>query len=314
MQLDHLQLDYWTRCSDSERNVLAQQLASNLPSPFRLTEIQWYELGGQRHPIACFDHDGSMFALIPGSTATLGYDSNKPFPATPQQIESWNKTVAEFELKGTLDEDIGDQTTPLRTASINSFLVEVSSREVGLEPIELTGRTGKGQMLAPGTAVEQYQPNGTHLRIENPSGRMERAYWVKWQTHEQVSREVTAQGFRLLSSDEWEYACAAGSRTLFRWGNDYPGDCDPGYRSSPDCIHCKRNAFGLNIAQNPYDWEFVSEPSLLRGGDGGSMSSGGAGIFVSWLTLASAYIDKFSNHWEGKPVPGAHLRRVFSLK
>jgi hypothetical protein len=69
-----------------------------------------------------------MFALVPGSTTTLGYDANKPFPATPQQIESWNKTVAEFELKGTLDEYIGNQTAPLRTASINSFLVEVSSR------------------------------------------------------------------------------------------------------------------------------------------------------------------------------------------
>src|SRR5260221_14730503 len=74
-----------------------------------------------------------MFALIPGSTTTLGYDANKPFPATPQQIESWNKTVAEFELKGTLDEYIGNQTAPLRTASINSFLVEVSSRSFLVE-------------------------------------------------------------------------------------------------------------------------------------------------------------------------------------
>src|SRR5258708_16347159 len=169
MQLERLQFDYWARCSDSERIVLAQQLASNLPSPFRFTEIQWYELGGQRHPIACFDHDGSVFALIPGSTATLGFDTNEPFAATPQQIESWNKTVAEFELKGTLDENISDQTTPLRTASINTVLVEVSSREVGLEPIELTGRTGTGLALAPGTAAEHYQPNGTVLRIENSS-------------------------------------------------------------------------------------------------------------------------------------------------
>jgi hypothetical protein len=35
-------------------------------------------------------------------------------------------------------------------------------------------------------------------------------------------------GLRLLTSDEWEYVCGAGSRTLFRWGDFCPGDCYPG--------------------------------------------------------------------------------------
>ena len=47
-------------------------------------------------------------------------------------------------------------------------------------------------------------------------------------THADTVSELSAEGFRLPTSDEWEYACAAGSRTLFRWG----AHCPPGAVSS----------------------------------------------------------------------------------
>ncbi|MBX3170467.1 MAG: hypothetical protein KF760_23880 [Candidatus Eremiobacteraeota bacterium] len=39
--------------------------------------------------------------------------------------------------------------------------------------------------------------------------------------------DLASQGFRLPSADEWEYACAAGSRTLFHWGDHVPCDWYP---------------------------------------------------------------------------------------
>ena len=36
------------------------------------------------------------------------------------------------------------------------------------------------------------------------------------------NKKISRWGFRFPTSNEWEYACAAGSRSLFRWGNDTP--------------------------------------------------------------------------------------------
>ena len=41
-------------------------------------------------------------------------------------------------------------------------------------------------------------------------------------TQSEARAELQAEGFRLPTSDEWEYVCAACARTLFRWGDHCP--------------------------------------------------------------------------------------------
>ena len=112
-------------------------------------------------------------------------------------------------------------------------------------------------------------------------------------------------GFRLLTSDEWEYLCGGGIATLFRWGDHAPCDRYPtdisreeiewrtewvrssgklerpvgGFTSDWD-YHRLPNSLGLLIAQNPYQSELVNEPGVLRGGDGGCSICGGIGYFA----------------------------------
>src|SRR5262249_32676192 len=101
--------------------------------------------------------------------------------------------------------------------------------------------------------------------------------------------------YRFPTPDEWEYACAAGARTLWRWGDV----CPPiplhtrimRTRAIPlqwD-LHLRPNAFGLRIGDDSYCIEFTTEPGVLCGGDGGTALHSGAGHFVAWLTLASSY-------------------------
>jgi hypothetical protein len=131
----------------------------------------------------------------------------------------------------------------------------------------------------------------------------------------QVPPTEMADGFRLPTFDEWEYACSAGSRTLFRWGNDCPADCYP--IESRWKEHRQPNAFGLMIASNPYDVEYCvkqerkKECIVVRGGDGGSAICGGTGFFSGWIPLASAYyapdLDNLMDSIDG------YCRRAFSL-
>ena len=148
-------------------------------------------------------------------------------------------------------------------------------------------------------------------------------------------------GFRFPTSDEWEFLCGSGARTLFRWGDHapcdrYPTDISPdeaawrrdwvlsggtlerpgeGFTSGWD-FHRRANAFGLSIAEDPYKSELVAEADRTRGGDGGSMICGGAGFFLGWLTLASAYFEDHACKREPRePIAAGYTvgRRVMPL-
>jgi hypothetical protein len=53
------------------------------------------------------------------------------------------------------------------------------------------------------------------------------SYCAQATPHQTIQADLEATGFRLPRSDEWEYACAAGARSLFRWGDDCPSDRYP---------------------------------------------------------------------------------------
>ncbi|GAB3906674.1 hypothetical protein GCM10029964_103740 [Kibdelosporangium lantanae] len=105
---------------------------------------------------------------------------------------------------------------------------------------------------------------------------------------------LAAEGMRLPTPDEWEWACGGGADTLFRWGDDCPSDRYPLDGPGP---HDAANRFGLRIGQDPYHDERTSDPGVICGGDGGGMVCGGAGYFLGWLTLATSFRDQHYANW-----------------
>lgn len=130
--------------------------------------------------------------------------------------------------------------------------------------------------------------------------------------------------------------------TLFRWGDHvpcdrYPTDVCPaeaawrrrwvlsagklerppeGFASDWD-YHRQPNGFGLLIASDPYKNELVAEFGITRGGDGGCTICGGAGFFIGWLTLATAYFEEHScKHDPTESVSHGYTvgRRVLELR
>ncbi len=98
--------------------------------------------------------------------------------------------------------------------------------------------------------------------------------FLKWT----VTVNIGANGFRLPTSDEWEYACRAGSTMDYYWGDSIDGEyCwytnNAGGKTHPIGMK-KPNAWGLfdmsgNVWEWCYDWH-PDYPGLYRIWRGGS--------------------------------------------
>lgn len=271
MDVQTLSLHEWEALAQTEQEQIARDILQRLPVGWAFRRIYQYTLGAQHHAVAMFTWKLSAFSFIPGGIITLGYDPTCALPLQEQQRD-WNEETLDYFVNEPFDAFLSHQLSPLRHVAIKPFLLQAIPQQLG-PPFSGTYTSGDSVI-----------------------------------TYEGVQSIVQEEGFRLPTSDEWEYACAAGARTLFRWGNDCPLDGDP-ISISTWQVHRSPNAFGLLMSSNPYNWEYCQEPGIRRGGDGGQAAHAGAGIFASWLPLASA----FQSHWSGDH-DRVHLRRALSLE
>jgi hypothetical protein len=320
--VDNLNLANWERMPPKERRELAKRLARELPTGFSFRSLRSYQLGGRKHPVALFEFDGSSFALIPGGSIRLGYDPDRAWEPTPDEQESWEATAEEYGLKRTLPEHIAEVTLKPREVRLGAFLMETVAGEVGWEPIPVDDpevkKIVRGHFRKKSSRFNQVQVflGQSTVRVRREADGSILAHRAEACTHRELAARLSKEGFRFPTSDEWEYACGAGAETLFRWGDHvpcdrYPTDISPeeaawrrqsvlsggkckrpagGFTADWD-LHRRPNAFGVYIASDPYKFELAAEPNITRGKDGGCAICGGAGFFVGWLTLATAYFE-----------------------
>ena len=154
-----------------------------------------------------------------------------------------------------------------------------------------------------------------------------------------VVERLAEIGMRLPTCDEWEHACGGGAATLFRWGDDSPTDFYPTDTCAEDrvlkkiwalslgklaykppaakwSLHQRPNLFGLRIANDPYRLDLVSDGPLALGGDGGCNICGGAGFFLGWLPLATAFRNPYGPVSPHQNVADPHhrVRRVIPIE
>lgn len=338
-----LTLESWEREPATQRRAIAKRIAKELPTGFTFQSIKTFKLGDQKHPIALYEFELATFALIPGGTVTLGYDTKRPWEPNPDELVSWHDTADEYELNFTLAKYIAKITTRVREVTLPPLLVETTANELGWVPVPADApEVRKALRYQRGATQIQLHSDGEILRVKRDAeGAITAERSQEW-THKELAKLLSKTGFRFPTSDEWEYACGGGAQTLFRWGDHvpcdrYPTDVSPeeaawrrkwvlsggklkypngGFVSDWN-FHRQPNAFGLHIASNPYHFELVAEIGTTRGGDGGSMICGGTGFFVGWLTLATAYFEKSNcRHNPKEPIATGYTfgRRVLELK
>ncbi len=315
-----LSLETWTGISSTDRKTYAQRLARQLPSPFTFQSLQTYTLGEQTHEVAEFKRDNATFVLIPGGPVTLGYEADPRWEPTPEELESWNNFAKKYHITWTIREHLARATLRSRKVDLHPVLLESAAYEFYWEPMSSDDPEVQ-------TVLKRFQKtsfskrkttelNSGSIRILFDEAGETTAMQARSLTHGDLCKEWATRGFRLPISDEWEYACGAASPALFRWGDHVPCDSYPINCKSWD-LHLRPNAFGLLIASNPYHGELVTEPGIWRGGDGGCTICGGAGFFLGWLTLATAYFESHASRYDAsKPLMAGYTiaRRVFPLE
>ncbi|MGE7415117.1 hypothetical protein [Methylobacterium tarhaniae] len=314
----HRVLAEWDRAQPAERETCARALLPRLPDGLAYAGLERFDLGGQAHEVATYRSEAPdrRFVLVPGGTARLGFAGGAGWQPTPRTAAAWEDCAAEWGLPP-LAEHLAEVLAPPRDVVLPALLVETTAWEVGWVPVDgddpevraIVASRRDEQVVefgfGPGTVRVAFGPDGTI--------RAERAEELD---QDDLLHRLGHDGWRLPTPDEWEYLCAGGTGTLFRWGDEVPGEAYP-IDPLPDFdAHRRPNAFGLRIAENPYLQEVTAAPNTLRGGDGGATICGGAGFFLGWLPLASAYGDP--NTCERSPdeviLPGVTVaRRVVAL-
>jgi len=117
-------------------------------------------------------------------------------------------------------------------------------------------------------------------------------YAFDYTTREDLQEELHADGFALLTEDQWEYLCGAGQRMLFPFGGRFDEEVRYAHLSPTGENMLKPpNGLGVTIAYDPYKYEIVDSECLVKGGDGGSALCGGETFIYMMLPLAAYWRD-----------------------
>lgn len=279
MLSEHLSLPTWDTLTEEQATDAVRAVEEMQPRA-KFVRFERHAQGGEDHRVAVFDVDGVEMVLVPGGRVTLGFDVER---LNATALDAWSKSFQSEH--GHIAQQVigGPDVERGAPEEMVTWLKETTSplREVTLAPFLLERTSGE--------------------RIEGE----EDPHFVN-------ASAIAAARFRLPTSDEWEHAVSGGSRSIFRWGDDWPVDTDV-WDGGDFEEHKAPNAFGLTFSADPYQSELVDDPEELRGGDGGCLVCGDVGP-MAWTTFASSYsyrlkVDNDREIWFEQ----THPRRALSL-
>ncbi|CAD6107342.1 hypothetical protein VSP53_21915 [Escherichia coli] len=287
----------YNKLNKDEKKILLLQKLAHL-TDFTFDRIETFSAFGQSTETGVFKYkDGNEFVVVPGDTVILGWDAslNNMDGPTKQEFEEM------LEPEGLdLNNYLTDSCTPVRKVTISPMLVErnvhaePSWKEVSLTDPRITENSMLQKFLS--DYMEKINP-GVHelnarLRLQYIDGDLFAQIYESI-SYDELLQNIQSNSFDLPSEDEWEYLCGGGSRTLWRWGNNFDYQMKIPFITSEEPTTWDiewPNQFGLQIAFDPYLQEIINDKDiLLKGGDGGCNLCGGANVVLGFLPVATYY-------------------------
>lgn len=306
----------WKQLSWETRKQLMNQLVMFYVSPLSKIDSvtpQEFACGGVKTETFEVSIDGVAYIFIPrAEEVILGWDQGHAGIRSHELLEG-EKPAPDLP---TIDTWINQHTSPLRKVTIPAMFVEKEAMPVGCERKgrwncitgELVGDQAFYQRIAPDflAAVQPELSPEESLSWTYPKVvSQENVYWATLDqdgihyllyaqqavTYEEQVALVDREIRELPSVDEWEYLNGAGTRRLFRWGNQLRGDSLATAKDTlMNKIHAP-NMFGLRFDPTQTVFELTDRLDCLKGGH---LVEGGQTIIERFLPYSAYFVPDVS--------------------
>lgn len=298
--LEQLDWSYWKRLTPKEKRTLVSQLLLHFVTPLmKITDIELkdFELFGIKCQTFQLVIDDEEFVFVPGNQkAILGWNLGTKGLSLLETAPNSHEITIPKELRGqynffdvdSLGELINEKTSNLRKVQIPPMFVQrrtlpAGTNYLGVYDSVTGGFEGEADQFS---TIEKeikdvLSPNLTpaeSLTWSFPKNVLSDGQWYiemipnsdcyavynhERHTYASLRKKIRRKNFDLLTEDQWEYVNGAGSRRLFRWGNDLAVN-DPYRGKKIQKTMTKSNMFGLYFDTSMTRFELTEDPGVLK--------------------------------------------------
>lgn len=297
--IDQLDWSYWKRLNEKEKRTLFSQVLMYFVNPLmRLTdvEIKEFELYGIKCQTFELLIDDEPFVFVPGNKdAILGWNLGakglsllETAPKKDAQVLPLRNEKIDLFNTHELADYINQHTSELRKVVIPPMLVQKFALPAGTNYLgiydSVTGnfhgaadQFAKYEAEIKSALFPQLTPEES-LNWSFPQQELKKDRWYiemvpttdnyyvfshQEQSYTSLRKSIRKKNFDLLTEDQWEYVNGAGSRRLFRWGNELNTE-DPYRGKQLKVMMHGENMFGLIFDTRMERFELTEDPGVVK--------------------------------------------------
>lgn len=284
-------LNEWNTLNQEEKSEIIHQIIKNVFIPFKIKNFETFEQNNIKLETAVLIYDDEEFVFVPGNkNITLGWnpetcDLGENINQVLQEEWNWQKQDALEEIKY-----IEEKCKPQIYKELQLGNIESAEKLKKDLQDDLNYYNNEIKFAENGF----YYFNKLLKDSMSPIRTVNINPMIVQRDIKKSNIDYNKSLFKIPTEDEYEYLCNGGSRTFFRWGNSLRDELHKMYTIGTGNVtdfFYKPNMFGLHIAYDPYDCEYVRFKNnyVIKAGDGGCALCGGHPIIYLFPLFSAFY-------------------------